>query len=99
MHTSKHLQAICVLLETKFLSATTFFSTTTLAFMLCTILKHFLRRKRVLPWPSLSPDLNPIENISGQLTCDVYAAGKQNESVEKLKVAVLGAWRRLTPQY
>jgi len=49
----------------------------------------------VLPWPSRSPDLNPIENVWGILVRDVYADNRQYQTVEELKTAIMGAWNRL----
>ena len=49
----------------------------------------------VLPWPSLSPDLNPIENLWGILTRKVYAGGKQFRSKEQLKTAILKSWEEI----
>ena len=39
----------------------------------------------VLPWPALSPDLNPIEKLWGILTRKVYAGGRQFSTVDDLK--------------
>ena len=48
-----------------------------------------------MPWPSRSPDLNPIENVWGILVRDVYADNRQYQTVEELKTAIMGAWNRL----
>ncbi|GMF26489.1 unnamed protein product [Phytophthora lilii] len=45
-----------------------------------------------LPWPSLSPDLNPIENVWCKLARLVYPSGKQYQSKEELTKAILKAW-------
>jgi transposase len=54
----------------------------------------FLQRKRVrvLDWPALSPDLNPIENLWGILARQVYSNGKQYSSTAELSEAVRVAW-------
>jgi hypothetical protein len=52
----------------------------------------------LLDWPACSPDLNPTENIWGQLVRMIYAENKQYQTVEQLKQAILKAWRRLTVQ-
>ena len=51
---------------------------------------------KVMPWPSLSPDLNPIENLWGQLTRVVFADGKSYDSVRDLKMAIEDAWKRIS---
>lgn len=49
---------------------------------------------RVLKWPSISPDLNPIENLWGILSRLVYNDGKkQFNNIVELKAAILNAWR------
>ncbi|KAG1692357.1 hypothetical protein DVH05_028688 [Phytophthora capsici] len=50
----------------------------------------------VLDWPSLSPDLNPIENVWGMLVRDVYHGGRQYRSVEELKISIRHAWGRIS---
>lgn len=50
----------------------------------------------VLPWPSRSPDLNPIENLWGILARAVYRNGRQFICVEDLKNAVKRAWEELS---
>ncbi|KAG3106536.1 hypothetical protein PI125_g13142 [Phytophthora idaei] len=59
--------------------------------------KDFLESSEieVLQWPALSPDLNPIENVWGYLTRDVYSDGKQYMALEDLKDAILDAWEKL----
>jgi hypothetical protein len=47
---------------------------------------------QVLPWPSCSPDLNPMENAWGILVRAVYSDGRQYESVAQLKAAIERAW-------
>jgi transposase len=54
---------------------------------------------QVLAWPALSPDLNPIENVWGVLTQQVYANGRQYGSVSELKRAILASWASLDPAY
>jgi transposase len=53
----------------------------------------------VMTWPALSPDLNPIENVWGVLSNVVYGFGKQYDTTEELKRAVLDAWTNLDPRY
>lgn len=56
--------------------------------------KDFFREQNinVLDWPSRSIDLNPIENIWGILARQVYANGRQFNSVTELKTAIKLAW-------
>lgn len=49
----------------------------------------------ILDWPSVSPDLNPIENVWSLLARAVYKDGKQFMSVDELKKAIKREWRRL----
>lgn len=60
--------------------------------------KEWFERKniRVLDWPSLSPDLNPIENLWGTLSRRVYRNGRQFDTVEELKTAITEEWERLS---
>lgn len=46
----------------------------------------------LLPIASLSPDLNPIENLWGDIVRIIYAGGKQYEDLPELRVAILRAW-------
>lgn len=47
---------------------------------------------RYMQWPSVSPDMNPIENLWGELVRRVYANGKQYDTVEDLKTAIIENW-------
>lgn len=51
-----------------------------------------------LPWPPLSPDLNPIENLWGLLCRDVYAGGRQFSSINELKAQILLSWENMQLQ-
>ena len=46
----------------------------------------------LLPWPSRSPDLNPIENLWGILARRVYAYGRQYNSITDLEKSVYRCW-------
>ncbi|RWS09069.1 Transposable element Tc3 transposase-like protein [Dinothrombium tinctorium] len=46
------------------------------------------KRGRILPWPSRSPDLNPIKNVLGILCRTVYANGRPHSSKDELKTAI-----------
>jgi hypothetical protein len=51
------------------------------------------RNVEVLPWPALSPDLNPIENLWGTLSRAVYDNGrKQYGTVQELRAAIESKW-------
>ncbi len=50
---------------------------------------------RILDWPSISPDLNPIENLWGILVRLVYPNGRQYNTVPELKRAILDAWSQI----
>ncbi len=50
------------------------------------------RNIRVIDWPSLSPDLNPIENLWGILVRLVYANGRQFNSVPELWAEIRKQW-------
>lgn len=47
---------------------------------------------KVLDWPALSPDLNPIENLWGILARAVYGGRKQYTTVSELKSSIKKAW-------
>lgn len=53
----------------------------------------------VLDWPSLSPDLNIIENVWGELVRRVYGNGRQFRTVEELKSVLIEEWEAMTQTY
>lgn len=50
----------------------------------------------LLNHPPLSPDLNPIENLWGQLAQEVYGNGRQYNSIDSLKRSILTSWNAIT---
>ena len=59
--------------------------------------QDFLRQEgiNVLPWPSKSPDLNPIEHLWDELGCRVR--GRQNvpQTVRQLEIALQQEWNNI----
>lgn len=61
-----------------------------------TTLQWFVDRNiQVMTWPAYSPDLNPIENLWGILTRRVYEGGRQYNSIDELKNAVIHCWEEI----
>ena len=60
---------------------------------------NWIREQEInaMEWPALSPDLNPIENLWGIMTQQVYAGGKRYNTKDELKKAVLEAWAAISP--
>ena len=52
-----------------------------------------------MDWPALSPDLNPIENVWGMLARNIYANGKQYNTIEELQQAIYREWTRMNPNF
>ncbi|GBO10061.1 Transposable element Tc3 transposase [Araneus ventricosus] len=59
--------------------------------------KNCLNSKNVtvLEWPSMSPDLNPIENVWDFMSRKVYENGGQFYSVNALKTSIESVWYNL----
>lgn len=49
----------------------------------------------VINHPPCSPDLNPIENLFGIIVRDIYEDGRQYQTVDELKNAIVEAFRRV----
>lgn len=56
-------------------------------------------RLNVMPWPSMSPDLNPIENCWGHMVRRIYADSKQYSSVAELEKAITEEWYNMPQSY
>lgn len=52
-----------------------------------------------LPWPSKSPDLNPIENVWAQMVKDMYSRNFRPANVEELWLAIENAWENIGEDY
>jgi len=59
--------------------------------------KQWLHSKNVcqLQWPSLSPDLNPMENLWGILARKIYGNCRQFQTVNDLKSEILKCWAEI----
>lgn len=64
-----------------------------------TTTKSFLEDQQVeiMEWPSLSPDLNIIENVWGVLARAVYDGGRQFETKESLIATIRAEWAKIDP--
>lgn len=61
------------------------------------LLTHGFDETRVMTWPAMSPDLNPIENLWSLLKCEIYKEGKQYSSCDDLWEAIKEASSQLSP--
>lgn len=52
----------------------------------------------VLQWPSISPDLNPIENLWGILVRDVYRDLRQFQTKQELREAIVASWEAIATE-
>jgi hypothetical protein len=50
----------------------------------------------VLEWPSVSPDLNILENVWRWLSRQLYGNGQQYHNVGQLTNAIQAAWNTIT---
>ena len=59
--------------------------------------KQWFQQKKIqlMKWPSRSPDLNPIENLWGILSRNVYENSKQYRTVGELEKTVRNAWNKI----
>ena len=54
---------------------------------------------RVLPWPSKSPDINPIENVWGKMVKFIYKHNFQPRTQDELRLRIMEAWDQITQEY
>jgi transposase len=57
------------------------------------------KKINVLNWPSIIPDLNPIENVWGLLVRKLFSDGKQFNSVRDLVENLIAEWDSLSVDY
>ncbi|EEY66106.1 uncharacterized protein PITG_03648 [Phytophthora infestans T30-4] len=55
-----------------------------------------LSEKEIGRWPAKSTDLNPIENVWGQLAWSVYEGGRQFDTRDELKTPIKRSWPQLS---
>lgn len=65
------------------------------------IVKDYIEENhiRVLPWPSKSPDLNPIENVWGEMTKYMYKHDFRPRNQDELRQRINEAWDEVTEEY
>ena len=65
------------------------------------IVQNYLEENqiRVLPWPSKSPDINPIENVWGEMTKFMYKHNFQPRTRDELSQRIMEAWDTITQEY
>ena len=49
----------------------------------------------VMDWPAKSPDMNCIENMWGELVRRVYSQGRQFDTVDDLREALMYEWEKI----
>lgn len=54
---------------------------------------------QTLDWPSNSPDLNPVENVWGLISREIYKNGTQYNNTSELEKAVTAAWANLKTDF
>ena len=54
---------------------------------------------KVLDWPSVSPDLNIIENMWSELSRRVYSNGRQFSTIKELKSILIEEWESIPEEY
>ena len=61
------------------------------------VTRDFLTQNQIntLPWPSLSPDLNPIEHLWVRIDRDIRSQIVQPRTLHQLAQAVTDAWNRV----
>lgn len=57
------------------------------------------RNINTMYWPAYSPDLNPIENLWGELSRRVYSNGKVYNTIGELKSSILCNWYEIEQRY
>jgi transposase len=59
------------------------------------IVKYYLRHEAIetLPWPAMSPDMNPIEHVWDYLGRRLNERNPRCENIQELRDALVEEWR------
>lgn len=65
------------------------------------LVQNFMQNNNIttLPWVSKSPDLNPIENVWGEMAKQIYKAEFRPRNQDDLRQSIVQAWNQITPDY
>ena len=64
------------------------------------IVQHFLQQEAVqtIPWPAMSPDMNPIEHVWDFIGRKIYQRNPKCQNIDELRTAILQEWQQFSQE-